>query len=79
MDNFNYKKYLAEGKLLKESLDIEKLRFEVDDVASYLEDESLEKEVMDNVLSKNEEDPFQTFGELYAYLDGLLQHPNYAF
>jgi len=75
----NLKKYLAEGKLLKESLDIEKLRFEVDDVASYLEDESLEKEVMDNVLSKNEDDPFQTFGELYAYLDGLLQHPNYAF
>ena len=63
-------------KSIKEGLDIDKMKFEIDDIASYLEDENKEKEVMSNVLDRHDTDPFETFGEVYAYLDGLLQKYN---
>ena len=58
---------------IKEGVDIEKMKIEIDDVASYLEDVNKEKEVMSNVLDRHDSDPFETMGEVYAYLDGLLQ------
>jgi len=58
---------------IKEGVDIEKMKFEIDDVASYLDDVNKEKEVMSNVLDRHDSDPFETMGEVYAYLDGLLQ------
>ena len=78
MDNFDLKKYLSEGKYeakndIKEGVDIDQMKIEIDDVASYLEDENKEKEVMSNVLDRHDSDPFRTMGEVYAYLDGLLQ------
>ena len=58
-------------------LDIIQMKIEIDDIVSYIENEVLEDEVMKNVLDRNESDNFETFGEMYAYLDGLLQHPKY--
>ena len=58
---------------IKEGVDIDHMKIEIDDVASYLEDVNKEKEVMSNVLDRHDSDPFETMGEVYAYLDGLLQ------
>ena len=49
------------------------MKIEIEDVASYLEDVNKEEEVMSNVLDRHDSDPFETMGEVYAYLDGLLQ------
>ena len=54
-------------------LNLETLKEEIKDVASSLENSELEQEVMDNVLERHENDPFDTYGEMYAYMDGLLQ------
>jgi hypothetical protein len=71
------KKYLSEGKYeakndIKEGVDIDQMKIEIEDVASYLEDVNKE-EVMSNVLDRHDSDPFETMREVYAYLDGLLQ------
>ena len=34
---------------------------------------TIQEEVMSNVLDRHDSDPFETMGEVYAYLDGLLQ------
>ena len=105
MDNFDLKKYLAEGKILKENapgystrkqgealptlesvktayeaknnikegVDIDQMKIAIDEIASYLEDIEKEEEVMSNVLDRHNSDPFLNMGEVYAYLDGLLQ------
>jgi len=73
MDNFDLKKYLAEGKILKEGVDIDQMKIAIDEIASYLEDIEKEEEVMSNVLDRHDSDPFETMREVYAYLDGLLQ------
>jgi hypothetical protein len=65
---------LGENKTpLAEGIDIKSMKSEIDDVASYLEDEKKEAEVMNNVLNRHDSDPFETMGEFYAYLDGYLQ------
>ena len=72
---------VAEGRLfkedykndIKEGVDIDQMKIEIEDVASYLEDVNKEEEVMSNVLDRHDSDPFETMGEVYAYLDGLLQ------
>ena len=58
---------------LKEGVDIDQMKIEIEDVASYLEDVNKEEEVMSNVLDRHDSDPFLNMGEVYAYLDGLLQ------
>ena len=58
---------------IKEGVDIDQMKIEIEDVASYLEDVNKEEEVMSNVLDRHDSDPFETMGEVYAYLDGLLQ------
>ena len=75
-----FKQFLAESNInleenntINEGVDIDQMKIEIDDVASYLEDENKEKEVMSNVLDRHDSDPFETMGEVYAYLDGLLQ------
>jgi len=65
--------YEAKKDDIKEGVDIDQMKIEIDDVASYLEDVNKEKEVMSNVLDRHDSDPFETMGEVYAYLDGLLQ------
>ena len=58
---------------IKEGVDRDQMKIEIEDVASYLEDVNKEEEVMSNVLDRHDSDPFETMGEVYAYLDGLLQ------
>ena len=58
---------------LNKVVDIDQMKIEIEDVASYLEDVNKEEEVMSNVLDRHDSDPFETMGEVYAYLDGLLQ------
>ena len=64
---------VAENKLLKEGVDIDQMKIAIDEIASYLEDIEKEEEVMSNVLDRHNSDPFLNMGEVYAYLDGLLQ------
>jgi len=58
---------------LNKVVDIDQMKIEIEDVASYLEDVNKEEEVMSNVLDRHDSDLFETMGEVYAYLDGLLQ------
>jgi len=58
---------------IKEGVDIDQMKIAIDEIASYLEDINKEEEVMSNVLDKHNSDPFLNMGEVYAYLDGLLQ------
>ncbi len=66
-------KYIMSESVIKEGVDIDQMKIEIEDVASYLEDVNKEEEVMSNVLDRHDSDPFETMGEVYAYLDGLLQ------
>jgi hypothetical protein len=58
---------------IKEGVDIDQMKIAIDEIASYLEDIEKEEEVMSNVLDRHNSDPFLNMGEVYAYLDGLLQ------
>ena len=58
---------------IKEGVDIDQMKIAIDEIASYLDDINKEEEVMSNVLGRHNSDPFLNMGEVYAYLDGLLQ------
>jgi|TARA_R110000744_G_scaffold218480_2_gene337249 hypothetical protein len=55
-------------------MNIEQMKIEIDDIAyGWLDNPKKEAEVMLNVLDRHNNDPFDNMGEVYAYLDGLLQ------